>query len=62
MYNPAGSEATQLQSFLDALARRRAALEQQRDDIAAVLQEVSRFEQQCRKLLKETSGKQPTAS
>lgn len=62
MYNPAGSEATQLQSFLDALARRRAALEQQRDDIAAVLQEVSRFEQQCRKLLKETTEKQPTTS
>ena len=52
MYDPSGSEATQLQSFLDALARRRAALEQQRDDIAAVLEEVSRFELQCRKLLK----------
>lgn len=53
MYDPAGSEATQLQSFLDVLARRRAALEQQRADIAAVLEEVTRFEQQCRKLLRE---------
>jgi DNA-binding transcriptional MerR regulator len=54
MYDSAGSEGTQLQSFLDVLARRRAALEQQRDDIAAVLQDVSRFEQQCLNLLKET--------
>ena len=54
MYDSAGSEGTQLQSFLDVLARRRAALEQQRDDIAAVLRDVSRFEQQCLNLLKET--------
>lgn len=52
MYDPAASEATQLQRFLAALAKRRAALEQQRDDIAAVLEEVSRFEEQCRQLLK----------
>jgi DNA-binding transcriptional MerR regulator len=55
MYDSAGSEATQLQSFLDVLARRRAALEQQRDDIAAVLEEVARFEAQCQQLLEEAN-------
>jgi DNA-binding transcriptional MerR regulator len=55
MYDSAGSEATQLQSFLDVLAGRRAALEQQRDDIAAVLEEVARFEAQCQQLLEEAN-------
>ena len=53
MYDASGSEAAQLQSFLDVLSQRRAALEQQRDDIAAVLEDVTRFERQCRSLLKE---------
>jgi DNA-binding transcriptional MerR regulator len=53
MYDPAASESAQLQSFLEVLARRRAALEQQRADIAAVLAEVSRLEEQCRSLLME---------
>lgn len=53
MYDASGSEAVQLQSFLDVLSRRRAALEQQRDDIAAVLEDVARFERQCHSLLKE---------
>jgi hypothetical protein len=41
-----------LLSFLGALGQRRAALEQQRDDIEAVLKEISRFELQCRDMLK----------
>lgn len=57
MYDASGSEAAQLQSFLDVLAQRRSALEQQRDDIAAVLEDVARFEQQCRSLLVEKLGK-----
>jgi DNA-binding transcriptional MerR regulator len=57
MYDASGSEAVQLQSFLDVLAQRRSALEQQRDDIAAVLEDVARFEQQCRNLLVEKLGK-----
>jgi DNA-binding transcriptional MerR regulator len=57
MYDASGSEAAQLQSFLDVLAQRRSALEQQRDDIAAVLEDVARFEQQCRSLLVEKQGK-----
>ena len=47
------SEAAQLRRFLDVLARRRAALAQQRADIDAVLDEIGRFERQCRKRLKE---------
>jgi len=52
MYDTVEDESTQLLSFLDALGQRRAALEQQRDDIEAVLKEISRFERQCREMLK----------
>jgi len=52
MYDQAEDESTQLLSFLDVLAQRRAALEQQRDDIEAVLAEIVRFEKQCKAMLK----------
>ena len=52
MYDTAEDESSQLLSFLDVLAQRRAALEQQRDDIQAVLKEIVRFERQCREMLK----------
>ena len=52
MYDTVEDESTQLLSFLDVLAQRRAALEQQRDDIQAVLKEIARFERQCREMLK----------
>lgn len=45
-------EAAQLRRLLDVLATRRAALEQQRADIDAVLDELRRFEKQARKSLK----------
>lgn len=51
MYDTAEDESTQLLSFLGALAQRRAALVQQRDDIQAVLKEIARFERQCREML-----------
>ena len=51
MYDTAEDESTQLLSFLGALAQRRAALEQQRDDIQAMLKEIVRFERQCREML-----------
>ena len=44
MYDTAEDESTQLLSFLGALTQRRAALEQQRDDIEAVLAEIDRFD------------------
>lgn len=49
---PAAREAAQLKRLLDVLATRRAALEQQRADIDAVLDELVRFERQARKTLK----------
>lgn len=50
MYDTA-PESTQLARLLEVLARQRAKLEQQREDIEAVLTELSGFEQQCRDLL-----------
>lgn len=51
MYDTARDKNTQLTEFLNGLTQRKAALLQQREDIEAVLQEVSTFEQQCRELL-----------
>jgi DNA-binding transcriptional MerR regulator len=51
MYDAAGDEQSQLERFLEVLERRRAILEQQREDIEAVLAEITQFEQQCRDLL-----------
>lgn len=53
MYDTAQDQEGQLVEFLSALAHRRAALEQQREDIEALLAEISGFEQQCRELLEE---------
>lgn len=50
MYDTA-PESSQLERLLEVLARRRARLEQQREDIAAVLAELDAFENQCRGLL-----------
>lgn len=52
MYDTARDSNTQLTEFLNGLAQRKAALLQQREDIEAVLQEVSAFEQQCQELLR----------
>jgi DNA-binding transcriptional MerR regulator len=49
---PAAREAAQLRRLLDVLGDRRAALEQQRADIDAVLDDLRRFERQARKTLK----------
>jgi DNA-binding transcriptional MerR regulator len=57
MYDTAEDESSQLLSFLDVLAQRRASLEQQRDDIQAVLKEIARFERQCREMLKSDEAK-----
>lgn len=50
MYDTA-PESSQLARLLEVLAHRRAKLEQQREDIAAVLAELDAFERQCRGLL-----------
>jgi DNA-binding transcriptional MerR regulator len=51
MYDAAADQNPQLQKFLAVLAQRKAALEQQREDIEAVLAEINRFEHQCQQLL-----------
>ena len=51
MYDAAKDEKAQIERFLEVLSRRRTILEQQREDIEAVLAEVSAFEKQCREIL-----------
>jgi DNA-binding transcriptional MerR regulator len=51
MYDAAKDEQAQVERFLEVLARRRVILEQQREDIEAVLNEIAAFEKQCRDLL-----------
>ena len=51
MYDTTADESPQLLKFLAVLSRRKAALEQQREDIEEVLAEINRFEQQCQQLL-----------
>lgn len=50
MYDTA-PESSQLARLLEVLAHRRAKLEQQREDIEAVLGELDEFERQCRTIL-----------
>lgn len=58
MYDTA-TESTQLNRLLEVLADRRARLEQQREDIEAMLAEVDAIEQLCRTTL--SQGKSGTA-
>ena len=54
MYGAAEGDREQLERFLEVLQVRRSALEQQREDIEAVLGEIASFEQQCRRLLRKS--------
>ena len=51
MYTTARDHSSQLAGFLSALAKRKTSLEQQREDIEAVLAEINGFEEQCRRIL-----------
>jgi len=51
LYDLAKDEKRQLEAFLVKLERRRAALEQQREDIEVMLNEINFFAGQCRRLL-----------
>ena len=53
LYQATRSERPQLVKFLQALAQRRALLEQQQEDIAIVLAEIDSLERQCRRQLKQ---------
>jgi DNA-binding transcriptional MerR regulator len=55
LYDMARDERHQLEAFLEKLEKRKALLEQQREDIAAMLQEVEFFTAQCRRLLAQRS-------
>jgi DNA-binding transcriptional MerR regulator len=57
LYDATGGERPQLVKFLEVLATRRAMLEQQREDISFVLDEIDALERQCRKRLRQTPGK-----
>lgn len=58
LYDAAKDEQVQVERFLEVLGRRRAILEQQREDIEAVLGEIAAFEKQCRDFLA-GKGKKP---
>ena len=60
LYDISRDERQQLEQFLAKLDRRRAHLEQQREDIEVMLNEISFFATQCRRLLKE--GAKETAA
>jgi DNA-binding transcriptional MerR regulator len=59
LYDLAHDERKQLEEFLAKLEKRRALLEQQKEDIEIMLSEVSFFAGQCRRLL--TNGGDGTA-
>ena len=56
LYDLARDEKRQMQEFLAKLERRRSLLEQQREDIEVMLNEIAFFESQCRKLLADNRG------
>ena len=47
MYNSTEDETPQLLKCLQVVEKRRAALEQQREDIEAMLDDITQFETQC---------------
>ena len=51
LYDLAKDEKKQLEEFLARLEKRRAILEQQREDVEVMLNEISFFANQCRRLL-----------
>ena len=55
LYDVGDSERPQLLKFLEVLAARRTLLEQQREDIDVVLEEISAIERDCRKRLKNSA-------
>src|SRR5262245_59303059 len=56
LYDVSRDEQQQLEAFLVRLERRRALLEQQREDIEVMLNEIDFFANQCRRLLKPSSA------
>jgi DNA-binding transcriptional MerR regulator len=64
LYDVSRDEKKQLEAFLVRLERRRALLEQQREDIEVMINEIDFFANQCRRLLKgsaETGRAEPSS-
>jgi DNA-binding transcriptional MerR regulator len=62
LYDISRDERKQLEQFLAKLDRRRAHLEQQREDIEVMLNEISFFATQCRRLLREGAAEKAANS
>ena len=63
LYDVSRDEHKQLEEFLGRLERRRAHLEQQREDIEIMLREIDFFANQCRRLLRgESDGGSSSAA
>ena len=62
LYDLARDEKRQLEQFMTKLEKRRASLEQQREDIEVLLNEITFFESQCRKLLADNAAPQPAVA
>jgi DNA-binding transcriptional MerR regulator len=58
LYDVSRDEKKQLQEFLVRLEKRRSLLEQQREDIEVMLNEIDFFANQCRRLLKDAPDEQ----
>lgn len=56
MYNSTEDETPQLMECLRIMSSRRQALEQQREDIEAMLAEIAQFEEQCQQELARRDG------
>ena len=56
LYDADSSERPQLLKFLEVLGSRRVLLEQQREDIDVVLEEISSIERDCRRRLKNAAA------
>lgn len=62
LYDLANDERRQLEEFAVKLERRRAQLEQQREDVEVMLNEINFFATQCQRLLAETDSRKQRAS
>lgn len=62
LYDLANDERKQLEEFAVKLERRRAQLEQQREDVEVMLNEINFFANQCQRLLAESDSGKTTGS
>jgi DNA-binding transcriptional MerR regulator len=56
LYDTAGAESHQLGAFVEKLERKRTVLEQRRDDLEIMLNEIRFFTEQCRRMLQGDAG------